>query len=263
MLCYLVLIYKFPSREPKFNDFTEVTKYIARASEMMQNSIESYGKWLLTEIPKNDRSNGEFYVDDAKALPNVLLNGDFAEPRISPNLPDAIYSSLFSSVISLLWKGEAACVVKIAHDDPTLLTPPCEDEKMFNGNKWCDNGGNAYLLLNWRTDWFESPLEEGLAGKFMELKGVDKLEDYRLSIENVVKASEHAASLNNGYPYYEWDTTKVMGHMGNDEGNMAGFSAFNLPFCEVKNEGRSIEVDDCDGEVKIDNPFSPLKRTNG
>jgi hypothetical protein len=242
------------NREPKFNDFTEVTKYIAKASEVMQNSIEDYANWLLTSVPSNDRSNGIHYVDDAKSLPNVLLDGDWAEPKTSPNLPDGIYVSLFSAAISILWKGELANVIKVPHDVKFLSTPVCEDEKMFGDNRWCDNDGNAYLLLKWKTDWFHNPWEDDLPGKFMDLKGVDKLGDYRLSVENVAKASEHAASLNGGAAYYEWDVERVMDHFSQDANNMNQFSAFNFPFCELNNTFEPLDVDDCDGEVRNDIP---------
>ncbi|KAJ5833978.1 hypothetical protein N7447_000004 [Penicillium robsamsonii] len=237
--------------EPKFNDFTEITKYIAKASETMQNSIETYAQWLLTETPSNDRSNGVFYVDDPKSLPNILLDGDFAEPRTVENLPDGIYVSLFSAAVSLLWKGEHASVVKVPHDKSSLSIPPCEDEKMFNGNKWCDGEGNAYLLLGWDNGVRRYPWEDGLVENFKDLKGVDKLGDYKLSIEIVVKASEHAASVNGGAPYYEWDTNRVIDHMGNDAQNMASFSGFNLPFCELSSTSVGLNVHDCDGECQI------------
>ncbi|KAJ5519801.1 hypothetical protein N7463_000254 [Penicillium fimorum] len=235
--------------EPKFNDFTDITAYIAKASEGMQNSIETYTQWLLTEIPSNDRSNGVYYVNDPKSLPNILLNGDFAEPRTSDILPDGIYVSLFSAAIAILWKQELATVVKITHEVP-LSKLVCEDENAFKGNKWCDGEGNAYFLFRWEHLWNDTPWQGGLADEFRNLKGVDKLGDYRLSIETVVTASEYAASLNRGQPFYEWDTTKVIDHMNQDEQNMARFSGFNLPFCQIEDGIPLVAPDKCDNECQ-------------
>ncbi|OQE37747.1 hypothetical protein PENCOP_c009G01851 [Penicillium coprophilum] len=241
--------------EPKFNDFANITTYIAKASEGMQNSIETYTRWLLTSVPSNDRSNGIYYVDDPNSLPNVLLNGDFAEPITSPILPDSIYVSLFSAAIAMLWKGEAASVIKITHDVPSLSKPICENEDVFKGNKFCDSEGNAYLVFRWDTSWNETPWQKGVADKFKKLKGVDKLGDYRLTIETVAKASEHASSKNGGKPYYEWDTNRVIDHMNEDPNNKVQFSGFNLPFCKLGpmwNGGQYelLESDECDAECQ-------------
>jgi hypothetical protein len=242
------------TREPKFNDFTEVTKYIAKSSEVMQQTVEDYANWLLTSTPENDHSKGQYYTDDPKSLVNILVDGDWAEPQTVPNLPDGIYVSLFSTAISILWKKELASVVKIPHDAKFLSTPVCEDEKMFGDNRWCDGDGNAYFLFHWTTDWFKKPWDDEIPGKLMDLKGVDKLGDYRLSVENVVRASENAASLNNGNPYYEWDVEKVMDHFEKDANNMNQFSAFNFPFCDVGNSD-PLDKDECDGEVRNDIPY--------
>lgn len=216
----------------------------------MQKSLESYTRWLLTSIPENDQSKGVKYTDDPKSLPNVLYDGDFAEPKTSDVLPDGIYVSLFSAAISVLWGNEAAAVVKVAHDDPSLSIPPCEDEEMFNGNKWCNDAGDAYLLLSWPSKtWFNNPWDDNLPGSFQDLKGIDKLEDYRMSIETVVKASENAASLNDGNPYYEWDPEKVIDHMAKDDANLEQFAAFNLPFCDLGTLAGGIDDENCDGEV--------------
>lgn len=219
----------------------------------MQKSIEAYTKWLLTEVPSNDRSNGVFYVDDPKSLPNILLDGDFAEPRISENLPNGIFVSLYSAAISILWKAESAAIVKVPHDTPILSTPACEDDGLFADNKWCDDEGNAYLLLHWQM--FPKPFHHyhELIDQFKDLKGVDKLEDYKLNMETVVKASEHAASLNGGDPYYEWTTERVVDHLRNDDQNMVQFSGFNLPVCYIDRE--EVAKGDCDGEVRSDTSF--------
>ncbi|KAJ6142475.1 hypothetical protein N7471_001928 [Penicillium samsonianum] len=219
--------------EPKFNDFTDITTYIAKASEGMQKSIETYTQWLLTSIPSNDRANGINYIYDPKSLPNVLLDGDFAEPRISDVLPDGIYVSLFSAAVALLWKEESARVVKISHELPTLSKLVCDHEKVMYGNKWCDSEGNAYILLGWDKTWFKTPWDQAAAESLQDLKGIGKLQEYRLSIEIVSTASEYASLLNGGRSYYEWNTARVIEHMNQDEKNMAKFSGFNLPFCEI------------------------------
>ncbi|KAJ5781026.1 hypothetical protein N7457_006186 [Penicillium paradoxum] len=234
--------------EPKFNDFTEITSYIANSSQSMQNSIEQYSRWLLNEIPSNDRSNGVFYVDDPQSLPNVLLNGDFAEPRTVKRLPDEIYISLFSAAISILWKGEAANVVRVPHNTLVTSVPPCEDENFFSENKWCDSEGNAYLLLGWDRGKYKVPWQEGLADSLKDLKGLDKLGAYRLDIETVAKASEHAATLNNGNAYYEWNTERTIEHMRGGEHTLAKFSGFNLPFCDM-GDYYPLEEDECDNEI--------------
>lgn len=249
LVCLICLI-----REPKFNDFTAVTKYIARASETMQKSIETYAHWLLTEVPSNDRSNGVYYVDDPKSLPNVLLNGDFAEPRVTEILPNSIYVSLFSAAIAILWKGESANVIKIPHG-VSFLPNACEQENFFEGNSWCDGEGNAYLLLGWDTTgkWAKAPWDGGLVDKYKDLKGIDKLSDYKLDIETVVKASEHAQSLNGGEPYYEWNTDRVIDHMNGGEQNLARFSGFNLPFCEL-HDFEGLDNENCGAEVSDRTP---------
>ncbi|KAJ5374035.1 hypothetical protein N7517_006041 [Penicillium concentricum] len=235
------------TEEPKFNDFTDITTYIAKASEGMQKSIETYTQWLLTSIPSNDRDNGINYIYDPKSLPNVLLDGDFAEPRISDVLPDGIYVSLFSAAVALLWKEEGARVVKISHELPTLSKLVCDHEKVMYGNKWCDSEGNAYILLGWDNTYFRTPWDQAATENLQDLKGIDKLQEYRLSIEIVSTASEYASLLNGGRSYYEWNTARVIEHMNQDEKNMAKFSGFNLPFCNI-----APSAYDVGGEVLLD-----------
>ncbi|KAJ5436709.1 hypothetical protein N7445_007594 [Penicillium cf. griseofulvum] len=241
--------------EPKFNDFKNVTNYIARASEGMQMGIEKYTRWLLTSIPSNDRSHGVWYVDDPISLPNVLLDGAFAEPITSDVLPDSIYISLFSAAIALLWRGETAVVVKISHEVPDLSKPICENEDVFKGNKYCDGEGNAYLVFRWDSSWNKTPWDEGIADKFTKLKGIEKLKDYRIAIETVATASEYASSKNGGRPYYEWDTSKFIDHINENEHNRVRFSGFNLPFCDIGvywsgNKPELLDRDECGAECQ-------------
>jgi hypothetical protein len=223
--------------------------------------IEKYTRWLLTSIPSNDRSHGVWYVDDPNSLPNVLRDGSFAEPITSDVLPDSIYVSLFSAAIALLWRGETAVVVKISHEFSKLSKPICENKDVWKGNKYCDDQGNAYLLFRLDTSWNTTPWDDGIADKFKKLKGVEKLEDYRISIKTVVKASEHADSKSGGRPYYEWNPSNFIDHINEDPRNRVEFSGFNLPFCELglfwggKQPGL-LERDECGTEVRNGDPFS-------
>ncbi|KXG45680.1 uncharacterized protein PGRI_034470 [Penicillium griseofulvum] len=241
--------------EPKFNDFKNITNYIARASEGMQMGIEKYTRWLLTSIPSNDRSHGVWYIDDPNSLPNVLRDGAFAEPITSDVLPDSIYVSLFSAAIALLWRGEPAGVVKITHEYSKLSKPICENKDAWKGNKYCDDQGNAYLLIRLDSSWNTTPWDDGIEDKFKKLKGVEKLGDYRISIKTVVKASEHAASKNGGRPYYEWNPSNFIDHINEDPRNRVEFSGFNLPFCELGlfrggGDPGLLDRDECDTECQ-------------
>lgn len=238
--------------EPKFNDFKDITKWIGQTSEKLQTGIEKYTQWVLTTIPKNDRDNGIRYIDDPKSLPNVLLDGEFAEPKTLDVLDDSLYVPIFSSAISILWKEQLTFVVKVPVDDTALGgEKPCDLDEFFNYNKYCDDDGNAYLLLKWLENPYNSaPWHDGLVNKLKDVKGVRELERFHMGVETVVKASAHAWELNGKKPYYEWTTDKVVDHFAESERNLAGFAAFNFPYCDLSKGGYHIDKDKCSAEVR-------------
>jgi hypothetical protein len=95
---------------------------------------------------------------------------------------------------------------------------------------------------------------------FKSLKGVDKLGEYGMSIETVVRATQNAANRNGGKPYYEWTQDRVMEHFGLDEANLNEFVAFNFPFCDLEpgTEDLTIERMECDAEVNTSSKPNPV-----
>jgi hypothetical protein len=221
----------------------------------MQHVIEDYAHWALQSIPTNDPDNFVYYCDDPHAMPRLLEDGFFAEPVIEGVLPDSIFTSLYSGAISILWGNEQAVVVRVHPDEPTLDTPPCETEGFFDGNVFCDADGYAWLLIHYPSngDIFQTP-DQDIMDTFKSLKGVDKLGDYGMTIETVVRATQNAANRNGGKPYYEWSQDGVMEHFSEDPKNLEQFVAFNLPYCDLVpgTEDLTIDYMECDAEV---NPF--------
>lgn len=243
-------------REPKFNDFADVTSYLADASSTLQTALEDYARWVLTETPNNDRANGIYYIEDQRALPRQLSTGAFAEAIEVDRLPDNLYASLFSGAITELWNKDQVIVVKIPSDESLLDGPACDESGPFVGRRYCDDDGNSYVILKYPElgSWLDRPWDDSTREAFMDVNGIDKLEDYGLSVGAVAIGTETAYIRNNNEPGYGWNPETTMEFLMEDPENMINFVTFNFPFCDLGLHepflGR-VEDEACDAECQI------------
>lgn len=212
----------------------------------------------MIEIPVNDPENNVYYGDNVYDLPGLLADGKFAEPVIADVIPESIYISLFSAAITNLWEKEHAVVIKVHPDEVRIETPPCKSSKFFEGNSWCDEKGQAFILLKYPDRSYGAPSHSDVLHAMKNLPGIDKLEDYHMDIGTVVRATEVAANKNGGKPYHKWDPKNTLDHMLESEDNMKEFVTFNFPFCDLTHDAqpeRDPPHDICDDEVN--NPPLP------
>lgn len=233
----------------------------------MLKGIEAFANHVLVDTPED--TDDYYYADDPAGLPQLLKDGTFAESVSVSMLDERIYTSLFSGAITTSWASENAIIVKVHKDEPTLITPPCETDGFFYGRIWCDDEGTAHLLLKFPepNTWYKDPMSRDVIDEFGDVPGADDLEDFGLSIEIVARGSELAASLNDGNPYYEWDAESALDHLLENADDVAKFSTFNLPVCELDTvdfEGNFMDYierlddDDCGAEVRT--AFSRLPK---
>lgn len=229
----------------------------------MIRGLTDYGNKVLSDVPVNDPDNDIYYASEPQGLPQILKDGTFAESQSVDSLDERIYASLFSGVISHIWKDERAFVIKIFSNEPTLDDPPCETDDFFTDRIWCDDDGNAFVLLKHpaKDHHPSEPMSSDVQDDFKDLKGADHLEEYGVNIEMVAKSSSLASSLNGGKPYYEWKPERAIEHLTDYPDDLSTFSSFNLPYCELEANSAStgewmddwprIEDDDCGPEVGI------------
>jgi hypothetical protein len=209
-----------------------------------------------------DRDNDIYYVDDPRALPSLLKDGDFAEPIPVDRIPDNLYASLFSGAVTELWNQEQAIVVKIPSNESTLSTPPCEDDSLFAYQSYCDDDGNRYVLLKYPElgSWLDVPWSDETKDAFKDLPGYDSLEDYGLSIESVARGTEHAYYRNGEASGMDWNPETTAEFLMEETNNMIQFVTFNFPYCDLagdpdsfgySTEFEKVEDGDCDAECQI------------
>lgn len=251
------------SREPKFDDFADVTAYLSDASSTLQETLQDYARHVLTDTLENDRDNGIRYIDDQTGLPYIINDGSFAESIPVDRLPDSIYASLYSGAITELWNKDQIIVVKIPADESVLDAPACDESGPFVGRRHCDEDGNSYVLLRYPElgSVVPPPWTDEAKSAWMDFNGYDKLEDYGLSIEAVVGATEHAYQRNGEQSGYEWDAETAAEFLMEDENNLVQFVTFNFPFCDLWGnpdnfggaglEYDKVDHDDCDADCQI------------
>lgn len=195
-------------------------------------------------------------TDDESSAPSLLKKGKFAEAVYSKSIPENIYGALFSTAIAQIWREEGAAVVRVGPEDRTLKKKPC-DTNMFKDNSWCNDKGERFILMKFPEGYHPmgGPWEQDSKDLF-KLKGVDKLGNYKLSIEDVAKSSKKSSLSNGGKPYKKWDGNAVVQHLSANPEDAGDFLAFNLPYCNInefeKDDKLSplrIEEDECDDEV--------------
>lgn len=235
----------------------------------MISGLEAFAKKVLVEIPES--SNNESYADDPQGLPQILYDGSFTSSVSVSVLDKGIYTSLFGGAITTAWRNEGASIVKVYADEFTLTTPPCETEGFFPNRVWCDDEGTAYVLLKFpkKNTWYDNPMSRDVIEDFMDVPGVDDLDDYAISIQTVARGSDLAFNINDGKPYYQWDAQTTLDHLKNHTEESATFSTFNLPICDLRTDGnfygmepKAIDDDDCGAEVRTAFPDHVWKLTN-
>lgn len=245
------------NREPKFDDFKDVSDYVASSTENMIKGLESFVNKVLIETPED--SDDYDYAEDPTGLPQILKDGTFTESVSVSSLDERIYTSIFSGAITTVWRNERAVIVKVHSDEPTLDDPPCETDDFFKDNIWCADDETAHILLKFpeKNTWYKDPMSKDVIDEFKDVPGIDDLEDFGINIETVARGSVLASKLNDGKPYYKWDADATIDHLKDNTDDLAQFSTFNLPVCELDTKSfdgsdadiPGIDDDDCGPEV--------------
>ncbi|KAL3470226.1 hypothetical protein BJX99DRAFT_264439 [Aspergillus californicus] len=174
--------------EPKFDEFANITNQMGDFLKLAADAADDLAVHVLDDTPVNDPDNGKAYSDDTQGLIKIFQNGGFAEPIKVPAVPDRVLAALTSDLINEVWKPQKPFVIKTTVHQTGMGV--CAALDQWKDNIYCD-GEDIYVLAVWQDAFFHvlgtvSPLPSRL---FIGLDGKDKLDDYDMSLELIIRSA--------------------------------------------------------------------------
>lgn len=200
-----------------------MSKRLRGAQEKLEKYVNEWGTDLIEKPvdPQNDPYEKKWYSQQAKSIPQILENGDFAEkPKsdVKDKISDKIQEHFKAAAITYMWSQEKVFIATVS--GKVIDTPACEvDLSKWGITTWCNDDGVAHFFVKSKTKpAFELEIDPA--------PGVDKLADYDLEQEVLIKAA--IASQKSGGYLKEWSKDAVLAEDASE-----GIKVFNLPVCNL------------------------------
>lgn len=186
---------------------------IANTTTILRNAVKQFGESVINTTPR-DNSASYAYGSDEDALPQLFMNGEFADKVKASDqdeLDENLSKSIFAAAISSLWTQESGYVVNVSRS--VYDVDPCTYDTDFL--RECVDG-RAYIFL--RDDNDEPTL-----------KGTDQLDKYHLSAKDLAEASGYIQNKK-GYEA-TWDADEMADDVSS--GSVPSTIFANLPVCNL------------------------------
>ena len=187
-----------------FDAFADIGASVGAVRDQLTQGLEDFVDQRLNIVPTGPAGD-TFYREDPTELPQILANGDFAEPTV--NLPagisDNLRTVLSAHIVNKLWTDQKAFITKFSQTalarGGTGADPCGGNDNVFNSdNKFCDEDGNAYVLQKIPNDAILSGEAEGVEFSrrslidlsLTRLPGAEALSDFGLDVQTIAQSSE-------------------------------------------------------------------------
>ncbi|KAF2815727.1 uncharacterized protein BDZ99DRAFT_565664 [Mytilinidion resinicola] len=236
-----------------FDEFAQASDALSQSIISLQNAIYTIANDTLIAVPSN--APGYVYASDAQQLPQILMDGVFAADvtsAIGLNPPEMI-AALSSVAISWLWNHKKVAVIKI--NAAQFGAEVCGATPLWGEYTRCDGDGNAYTLAQFdpyvkngqkrsaegEADGLKKRLQHAYhnikdpADGVRGVRGVEKLSNCFLTLEQVVLSSEFTQSVTKAWrsELSGGDMVSRLEANGGSQGQAELSTAFNLPVCDL------------------------------
>ncbi|KAL4949483.1 hypothetical protein BDW69DRAFT_188283 [Aspergillus filifer] len=220
--------------EPKFDEFANITNQMGDFLKLAADAADNLAVHVLEDMPVDDPDNGKAYADDTQGIIKIFQNGGFAEPIDVPAVPDRVLAALTSDLINEVWKPQKPFVIKTTVHQTGMGV--CAALDQWKDSIFCD-GEDIYLLVVWQDAFFHvlgnpSPFPSRL---FIGLDGKDKLGDYDMSLELIIRSAMdwQSATGDFGAPRTKDATYTYLLNLLNDGIKDYQTLLFDMPVCDL------------------------------
>lgn len=245
--------------ELEFEKAAQLSDSMTLMGQKSQSAIAGFMNKVLDQVidptgPDGSQHAPMDYSDQPWSIPAMFYYGNWAGSNDS-HLPitngDTAGNNTFdfptltkhvnSIAINSLWNQANVFILKASKKGiNTASDTPCAPNLGpgydVNSNKWCDDGGSAYIIMRWLTDDETPEKYDPRKSGSMDAPGVGNLGDYGLDFRDVIKTS-WSRQLNTGNFSAGEDAKAFAGTVSqiSDMNQMEPeqYLGWNLPVCDL------------------------------